>query len=64
MPNRREALTGALAAGIGAIGLGKTRHAFATDETVTLPLGNGERPLVSYPGKRPLIRLDDAAAAA
>lgn len=26
-------------------------------ETVTLPFGNGERPLVAYPGKRPLIRL-------
>jgi sulfite dehydrogenase (cytochrome) subunit A len=57
MPNRREALRGALAAGIGAIGLHKASLAFATDETVTLPIGDGERPLVAYPGKRPLIRL-------
>ena len=27
------------------------------DETVTLPFENGERPLVKYPQKRPLIRL-------
>ncbi|HKM63428.1 MAG TPA: molybdopterin-dependent oxidoreductase [Acidisphaera sp.] len=26
-------------------------------ETVTLPIGNGERPVVTYPQKRPLIRL-------
>lgn len=26
-------------------------------ETITLPFGNGERPVVRYPGKRPLIRL-------
>jgi sulfite dehydrogenase (cytochrome) subunit A len=46
---RRHALAGAIAG------------AFATDaladETVTLPFGNGERPLVAYPGKRPLIRM-------
>ncbi len=28
----------------------------AADETVTLPFENGERPLVKYPQKRPLIR--------
>ena len=34
------------------------RLAFAEDvQTVTLPFGNGERPLVRYPQKRPLIRL-------
>ena len=27
------------------------------EETVMLPVGNGERSLVAYPGKRPLIRL-------
>ena len=27
------------------------------DETVSLPFDNGERPLVKYPQKRPLIRL-------
>jgi len=26
-------------------------------ETITLPFENGERPLVKYPQKRPLIRL-------
>ncbi len=55
MLTRREtfrfALTaGALAASGGSMGL-------AADATVTLPMGNGERPLVAYPGKRPLIRL-------
>ncbi|HZP67475.1 MAG TPA: molybdopterin-dependent oxidoreductase [Rudaea sp.] len=29
----------------------------ALAESVTLPIGNGERPLVKYPQKRPLIRL-------
>ncbi|GLK74529.1 oxidase [Ancylobacter dichloromethanicus] len=33
-----------------------SRHALAAD-TVTLPFANGERPLVKYPGKRPLIGL-------
>ena len=54
MLNRREALQAVLAAGIG---VGKFPLAFAADETVTLPFGNGVRPLVVYPGKRPLIRL-------
>ncbi|RYJ01387.1 MAG: oxidase, partial [Acetobacteraceae bacterium] len=45
---------GALRAGI-ALGLGSA--ALARAETVTLPFGNGERPLVPYPQKRPLIRL-------
>lgn len=31
--------------------------AAAAEETVTLPFENGERPLVKYPQKRPLIRL-------
>ena len=30
-------------------------HAFA--QNVTLPIGNGERPLVKYPQKRPMIGL-------
>src|SRR6478672_3893148 len=45
---------GALRAG-AALGLGVAELARA--ETVTLPFGNGERPLVRYPQKRPLIRL-------
>jgi len=31
--------------------------ALAADGAVTLPFGNGERPLVKYPQKRPLLRL-------
>src|SRR5271166_5324515 len=55
MLNRREALRSVVAAGIGATGVGKI--AFAATDTVSLPIANGERPLVAYPGKRPLIRL-------
>jgi sulfite dehydrogenase (cytochrome) subunit A len=51
MLNRRQWLAGA-----GALA-GSTVAAFGADQTVTLPMGNGERPLVKYPGKRPLIRL-------
>jgi DMSO/TMAO reductase YedYZ molybdopterin-dependent catalytic subunit len=40
----------ALATGFGSV------KAFALD-TVTLPIGNGERPLVKYPQKRPMIGL-------
>ncbi len=51
MLDRRELLKragmAALATGLGA------RGAFA--ETVTLPFDNGERPLVKYPQKRPMI---------
>lgn len=44
-------------AGLAALvtGLG-SRGAFALD-TVTMPFGNGERPLVRYPQKRPMIGL-------
>ncbi len=41
---------------LGAAGLAAPGSLFA-DETVTLPFTNGERPLVKYPQKRPLIRL-------
>jgi sulfite dehydrogenase (cytochrome) subunit A len=54
--SRREALKSALAAGIAATAAGKSFPAGAS-ETVDLPFGNGERPLVAYPGKRPLIVL-------
>jgi DMSO/TMAO reductase YedYZ molybdopterin-dependent catalytic subunit len=40
---------------LGAVGLDPVR-AFALD-TVTLPFDNGERPLVKYPQKRPMIGL-------
>ncbi len=51
MLNRRTVLkgSGALAAGLAPL------QAFA--DTVTLPIGNGERPLVKYPQKRPMIGL-------
>ncbi len=57
MLNRRETLKSVLAAGVGAVAVGKFPIAFAADETVTLPIDNGERPLIAYPGKRALIRL-------
>ncbi|WP_316164371.1 MULTISPECIES: molybdopterin-dependent oxidoreductase [unclassified Bradyrhizobium] len=54
MIDRRDLLKGAgLAALLG--GFGAT-HALAED-TVTLPFANGERPLVKYPQKRPMIGL-------
>src|SRR5215510_15743836 len=57
MLDRRELLQragmAALATGLNA-GL-SARGAFA--ETVTLPFDNGERPLVKYPQKRPMIGL-------
>ncbi len=50
MFNRRHALH--LAAGLGLAGVATARA-----QTITLPFANGERPLVQYPQKRPLIRL-------
>jgi hypothetical protein len=54
MLNRRELIK---RAGMAALltGVGSSR-AFARD-TVTLPFDNGERPLVKYPQKRPMIVL-------
>src|SRR3954454_9893223 len=44
-------------AGMAALATGfASQRAFA-DDTVTLPIGNGERPLVRYPQKRPMIGL-------
>ena len=54
MLNRRELMKRAGMAAL-ATGLGSSR-AFALD-TVTLPFDNGERPLVKYPQKRPMIGL-------
>ncbi|MDE2602661.1 MAG: molybdopterin-dependent oxidoreductase, partial [Bradyrhizobium sp.] len=54
MMDRRDLLKGAGLAALAA-GFGVTR-ALAGD-TVTLPFANGERPLVRYPQKRPLIGL-------
>ena len=57
MLNRRETLKSVLAVTIGTIGAGRFSGAAAAEETISLPIGNGDRPLVAYPGKRPLIRL-------
>src|ERR1700754_2274820 len=54
MLDRRELMKRAGMAAL-ATGLGSTR-AFALD-TVTLPFENGERPIVTYPQKRPMIGL-------
>ena len=54
MLDRRELMKRAGLAAL-ATGFGSAR-AFATD-TVTLPFDNGERPLVKYPQKRPMIGL-------
>ncbi len=54
MIDRRDLLKGAgMAAVMTSLGASK---ALALD-TVTLPFGNGERPLVKYPQKRPMIGL-------
>ena len=57
MMNRRKVLQGgaALLAGSGVVG-GSSMASFASD-TVTLPFENGERPMVKYPQKRPMIGL-------
>lgn len=53
MLDRRQWLTGA-----GAFALsGSTTKVLAAEKMAILPFSNGERPLVKYPGKRPLIRL-------
>jgi sulfite dehydrogenase (cytochrome) subunit A len=55
MPDRRQWLTGAGALALYSIG--GAVEAFGFETAVKLPIANGERPLVQYPGKRPLIRL-------
>jgi sulfite dehydrogenase len=54
--SRRRFLKAASALGAGALIGARGRDASASD-TVTLPIGNGERPLATYPQKRPLIVL-------
>jgi DMSO/TMAO reductase YedYZ molybdopterin-dependent catalytic subunit len=44
-------------AALAAAGAAITPEADAAEATVTLPFENGERPLVRYPQKRPLLRL-------
>jgi len=53
MLDRRDLIRGGLGAAAFALGAGRARAA----DAVTLPFGAGERPLVAYPGKRPLIQL-------
>ncbi|MGJ4929579.1 molybdopterin-dependent oxidoreductase [Bradyrhizobium sp. HKCCYLS2038] len=54
MIDRRDLLKGAgLAALLGGIGAGRA----LAEDMVTLPFANGERPLVKYPQKRPMIGL-------
>jgi DMSO/TMAO reductase YedYZ molybdopterin-dependent catalytic subunit len=52
--HRRQFLRNASLAGAAALLGTTTRRGFGAD-TVTLPFANGERPLVQYPQKRPLI---------
>jgi sulfite dehydrogenase len=54
--SRRRFLKAASVLGAGALIGVRGREASAAD-TVTLPIGNGERPLATYPQKRPLIVL-------
>ncbi|KQP10781.1 oxidase [Methylobacterium sp. Leaf99] len=44
-------------AGAGLLGAALAPFAARAGEAVTLPFGNGERPLVAYPGKRPLLQM-------
>lgn len=59
MIDRRQLLRaiggGTLAAGAGSFA--SVSLAFGAEQTVTLPFANGQRPLIQYPQKRPLIRL-------
>src|SRR5471030_3261639 len=56
MLDRRELMKRAGMAALGAATGLNSIKAFALD-TVTLPFDNGERPLVKYPQKRPMIGL-------
>src|SRR4030095_7580714 len=54
--DRRRFLQTAGIVGLSGLSGGKSWEIFAAD-SVTLPFDNGERPLVRYPQKRPLIRI-------
>jgi DMSO/TMAO reductase YedYZ molybdopterin-dependent catalytic subunit len=54
--SRRQFLSRAGFAGVGVILGGRVDETLAA-ETVTMPFGNGERPLATFPQKRPLILL-------
>ncbi|UYW27515.1 molybdopterin-dependent oxidoreductase [Methylorubrum extorquens] len=55
MLHRRALLRGAGSVLLAGAAAGRARA--ASPEQVTLPFGNGERPLVAYSGKRPLIQM-------
>ncbi len=57
MMNRRTVLKGGTALLAGGGSLGVSSLASFAAETVMLPFENGERPLVKYPQKRPMIGL-------
>jgi len=50
---RRQVMLG----GVAALVAGYARGPAWAADSITLPFENGERPLVAYPGKRPLIRM-------
>ncbi|KOF52245.1 MULTISPECIES: molybdopterin-dependent oxidoreductase [unclassified Achromobacter] len=54
---RRRFLRQACALGAAGSLAGRAAAALAAPSTITLPFANGERELVAYPQKRPLIRL-------
>src|SRR6185295_17175810 len=55
--NRRRFLQAATLAGLGGAVLPGWTYAAEGEQKITLPFENGERPLVKYPQKRPLIQL-------
>ena len=54
---RREFLRTAILTGAAASAASGLEFVASGQETITLPFENGERPLIRYPQKRPLIRL-------
>ncbi|HEY0219641.1 MAG TPA: molybdopterin-dependent oxidoreductase [Afipia sp.] len=57
MMNRRTVLQGGAALLASGSMLGSSSLSSLAEETITLPFDNGERPLVKYPQKRPMIGL-------
>ncbi|MCJ2037638.1 molybdopterin-dependent oxidoreductase [Methylobacterium sp. E-041] len=55
--DRRTLLMQAGAGLLAASGASLAPFAARAGQAVTLPFGNGERPLVAYPGKRPLLQM-------
>ncbi|HWE45931.1 MAG TPA: molybdopterin-dependent oxidoreductase [Caulobacteraceae bacterium] len=57
MLDRRELLRAGTGAALGAAGSLAAAEALAADPVATLPFANGERPIVRYPQKRPMLQL-------